>query len=134
METFPRAFCLYAAAGETKERKYDKAASLERSTLQKWVKKGGVNFVHQLHILDGKDAALKGQETKAKQLYEKAIVTAARGGFLQDAGLANERYALFLLSRNAVIDASHHMKEALRYYSECGASHKVEQLKEKFSH
>jgi hypothetical protein len=61
---------------------------------------------------------------------ELAVTLAARGGFLQDAGLANERYADFLLRDVPDEDeAAHRMEEAIRFYGNWGAARKVDRLR-----
>ena len=68
-------------------------------------------------------------------MYDKAINVAVRGGYIQDAALGSERYALYLLatgdgasSSNVDLDAKHYMDQAIAYYSEWGALKKVELL------
>ena len=129
-EPFPRALCLYAMVLKTSQSTFLTAARKARSSIAKWVKAGAVNLVHQLLILDAEDAAVKGNLKQAQEVYLKAIIASVRGGFLHDAGLANERYALYLDQHNQKTDASHHMKQAIRYYAEWGASRKVKMLNE----
>ena len=131
-EPFPRGLCLYAMANETRQTKYLSAAQKVRSNMSKWVRSGAINLVHQLLILDAENEAAKGNEHLARKAYGKAIAASVRGGFLQDAGIANERYAIYLLSIGwDGDDACFYIKEAVRYFSEWGASRKVEHLKEK---
>jgi predicted ATPase len=127
---FPQGLCLYARARVTKQRKYLIAARKIRGQLQQWAKQGAVNFLHQLFLLDAEDAILRGHQKAANKCYLKAIRTAARSGFIQDAGMATERYALFLVSVDGPSDAEYYFEESIRYYSEWGSIRKVDQLKE----
>ena len=133
-ESFPRALCLYAHARRTRQKKFIKAARDVRQNLNSWVKKGGINLLHQLLILDAEEAAYRGNVEHAKSNYTKALTTASRGGFLQDAGLANERYASYLLAIDPnSSDATYHYNESIRYYSEWGSNRRVAMLQEKIS-
>ena len=134
-ETFSRAVCLYAMAIKSGgQPKYLKPARKARAGIAKWVKQGAINLLHQLYLLDAEDEVVKGNERQAKSLFNKAITTAVRGGFLCDAGIANERYAVYLESLPKDKDeASHHMKEAINYFSEWGAARKVRLLSEQHS-
>lgn len=154
-ETFSRALCLYAMAIETggnsnsststsnssssSSSRYLKAAREARQSIATWVSNGAINLVHQLLFLDAEDAVAKGSSFSHKQtkkLFGKAITTAVKGGFLQDAGMVNERFAVYLNSKEGSSkksDASFHMKEAKRYYTEWGAFRKAALLEEKYS-
>ena len=131
-ETFSRAVCLYAMAIESDgHAKYLTPARRARSEIAKWVKLGALNLVHQLYLLEAEDAVIRSKEQQARKMFYEAIKGSVRGGFLGDAGISNERYALYLDSlANHDDDASHHMKEAVKYYSEWGAFEKVRRLKE----
>ena len=129
-EPFSRGLCLYAMAIETGQSKYLSAAKKVRSSLSRWVKSGAINLVHQLFILDAEDAVAKGRHSSARNAYGKAIVSSVRGGFLQDSGIANERYATYLLSVDLERDARYYMREAIRFFSEWGAVRKVQRLRE----
>jgi predicted ATPase len=127
--TFPRGLNLYAQARLTRRPKYAKAAAKVRRNLRQWVKQGGVNFFHQLLILDAEDAALRGSEALAKQKFSKAVSVAARSGFIQDAGVANERYALYLISIGKTSDAQYYLNESILCYTKWAAHRKVTMLR-----
>ena len=130
--TFPRAFCLYARARATGQRRLWQNARKVRQVLRLWVRNGGVNFLHQLFLLDAEDAVLRGDAVAASKAYSAAITTAARSGFVQDAGLANERYADFLVSlQDGTADVDYHYREAIKYYSEWGSSGNVASVRQK---
>ncbi|KAL3924627.1 MAG: hypothetical protein SGILL_000928 [Bacillariaceae sp.] len=129
----PRAICVYGAAvSETKQNKknYLQAAERIRKRLKAFVQRGGVNFLHHLYLLDAEDAALRRKDAVAKKAYEDSIQAGARSGFIQDAGLANERYALYLASRKDIQAARDRYNESIKYYTEWGAHHKVALLQQ----
>ena len=82
-------------------------------------------------MLEAEDAVIHDKKDHIESNYSKAITTASRSGFIQDAGLANERYGSYLLSQNQVSDALFYYKQSLRCYSEWGATRKVEKLRKK---
>ena len=96
-EPFSRALCLYATAIKTGQSRYLKAARKARSTIAKWVRSGAINLVHELLILDAEEAVVKQLKKQIGKAYIQAISVSVRGGFLQDAGIANERYATYLI-------------------------------------
>jgi predicted ATPase len=128
-EAFCRAISLFAMARHTRKIKYKKHAKRVKKTIKSWIKKGNPNVIHYACLLDAEEAALDGKKKEASVLYRKAVTLATRGGFLQDAGLANERYALFLLNDcSQKEEGIYHMNESIRCYSEWGARSKVEML------
>jgi hypothetical protein len=79
-------------------------------------------------------AALKGKIQSAERLFQDAVISAARGGFVHDAALASERYGEFLLNdkpQPSELDkqeALYRFGEAIKYYSDWGAVSKVASL------
>jgi predicted ATPase len=127
-EPFSRALCLYAMAIKTTQKKYLRAARKAREVISRWAKLGALNLVHQGLILNAEEAVVRRNIKRAKHLYRHGIAASFRGGFLQDAGIANERYALFLLEHDAMDNTKHYMQEAVRCYDEWGAARKVQVL------
>jgi hypothetical protein len=122
-------------ARKTKERKFKKHANKIHSTIKSWVRKGNPNAIHYDRLLDAEKAALDGKSKAAQKNYQSAVVMAARGGFVHDAALANERYGEFLLhDMSDTQEAVFPFEEAIMLYSEWGASKKVELLREQYSY
>lgn len=90
-------------------------------------------MTHFQRLLEAELWAYKGKHYLAKNDYEAGTVLAARGGFIHDAALANERYAEFLLDEmDDKESAVYKLKEAIKLYSEWGAHAKAEQLSRKY--
>ena len=103
-----------------------------REPMYAWVEKGAVNLVHQLLILDAEDAVLRNNEKQARELYHKAIVSAARGVFLQHVGLAHERFAQYQLRLGNSSDVRYHLQESVKYFTDWGACRKVDSMRSKY--
>lgn len=115
-------------ARRTGMRKYKKHALQVKKTVEAWVGKGNPNVRHHLCLLNAEQAALDGKNDQARQLYGEAITLSARGGFIHDAALANERYADFVID-NDRDEAEYRLRESIRYYSQWGATQKVAMLR-----
>ncbi|KAL3944185.1 MAG: hypothetical protein SGBAC_001742 [Bacillariaceae sp.] len=121
---------LYAAARQTKKRKYRAGAQKWHKRIEKWASKGNPNVLHYLLLLDAEKAALKNKYNIAEEKYKSAILYSGRMGELHHAGFFNERYADFMIyAHNDVDEAKYHFQEAIRYYDEWGASEKVTALR-----
>ncbi|CAB9497183.1 Transcriptional regulator [Seminavis robusta] len=132
-DKFLRGVCLYAAAINTGKRKYIQGANVIRKVISSWVKKGNPNSMHHASILDAEFNRMKKNWTEASKCYERAIAMAGRSGFLHDSALAEERYATHLLNPKGDFDKDNaclHMTNAIKLYSEWGASEKVRLLRQ----
>jgi tetratricopeptide (TPR) repeat protein len=136
---FPAAlFCggisSFEMARKTKKQKFKKHAKKIHATIKSWVKKGNPNVIHYDRLLDAERAALNRKSNSALKHYQSAVSLAARGGFVHDAALANERYAEYLLhDMSDRQEAIFYFEEAIKFYSEWGALKKVDLLRGKYS-
>ena len=112
--------------------------------MKQFIKKGNPNFYHMEMILDAEYAFVQGRMNDAIRLYEKAIVFCARGGFLMHAGVAAERLGSYCFERDQADDshlvdkgrlseALFRLEQAIQFYREWGAHHKVGLLQEEYS-
>ena len=121
---FLRGVCLYAAAKSRpkRRRRYRSHGKKVLAILEKFVCQGDINVRHHAALLAAEDLTLQRKFREARQSYESAIVGASRGGFIHDAAMANERYALCLLHElKDTESARFHFGEADRLYREWGA-------------
>ena len=131
-----RGLALLAMARKTKSRKYVKAAVKgPMAQIKNWLKQGNPYVNHWSSLLDAELAALNGRKQTAKKRYERAVVLAAGGGFMQDAAIASERYGRFLIETEGPSggnEATFRLKEAAKFYSEWGAHARLRVLREEF--
>lgn len=128
MEPFYRGISLYAMARKVGDKKYKAAARQVRKLYQIWVKKGCVNLVGFLKVLDAEDLALSGRKNSACKKYEDAIAILVNGGFYSNAGVACERYGYHLVEIGQKVELRGKLLQAKSYYGRWGATRKVEQL------
>ena len=98
-------------------------------TVRGWAKKQNPNIEHSLHLLEAELASFEGKKKKAISHYRDAIAKAEKNGFLQDQALSNELASLYFDSIGDATQRSVHWENAFRFYSEWGATAKVEQLR-----
>ena len=129
--TFLEALVLIKAAhaSETwyKRWKWKRKAIKSINIIRKWAKKGNVNVIHYLHLLEAELAVLNGNNNVAENSYQLAITVAEKNGLIQDLALSHE------LASSSMGDDNHrdyHMKNAIKCYSEWGATKKARQLKD----
>ena len=93
-----------------------------------WVKRGNVNLVHILHLLEAELAYLNGHNIVAEESYQLAISTSSANGFRQDTALSHELASMYYGSKGDTCKRDDHMKHALLCYEEWGAWAKVDKL------
>ena len=131
-DPFARGLCLYAAAEKNsiKKRLYRRHAEKCRSTLKAWAHKGAQTTIHQLMLLDAEHEAGAGKEEAAKTHFLKSCVSAA--AYVQDAALANERFATFLFKIGDADEGKNRLLMSIALYRDWGANAKVEKLLQEY--
>lgn len=114
-----------------KKRKLKKRALKPIKILRGWAKKGNMNVVHYVHLVEAQLAALEGKNNKAEEKYKLAIASATRNGFIQDRALMHELASEhFSITKNNYWK-DYHFDSAIKSYTDWGASIKVAQLESK---
>ena len=104
-----------------------KSAHKTIQIIRGWAKKGNVNVVHYLHILEAELAVLNGNN-KAKEEFNAAIATSSRNGFLHDRALAHELASAYFKVQGDDNWEKYHIDRSIACYQEWGCSEKVKQL------
>lgn len=119
-----------------KSRKARKKLGLKAlKTIKGWLKQGNPSVVHQDSLLDAEKAVLEGKVDVAEKHYRSAASIAARSGFSNDAAIACERFGEFLLEFSRDEEAAaNQFQNSIRFYTEYGATKKVDLLAGKYSH
>ena len=130
LDKFLIGVCLYDAAIRTGRRKYRNRANAIRATIHSWVNRGNPNVNHYACLLDAEFFRMKNQTSMASKFYENAVIIAGRAGLLQDAALAQERYALCILNSKGGSreEARFHIRKAMELYGEWGADAKTKSI------
>ncbi|KAL3922936.1 MAG: hypothetical protein SGARI_006337 [Bacillariaceae sp.] len=135
MEVFSKGISSFVAARTASEKRmrnrYRKNAMEIRTRVKDWINKGCPNFSHLDLFFDAEVAAGQGKRHAAVQNYQTAIIIAARGGWMMDAGYFSEILAEYLLEIGERDDAVFRLQEALKYFREFGALRKAAMIEEK---
>ncbi|MGE0452136.1 MAG: AAA family ATPase [Vicinamibacteria bacterium] len=102
--------------------------ALARRTLRRWALRCPESFDHRYLLVEAERLRALRKAEQAAAAYHHAIAAAKRGGFLQDAALAEELAAEHHLSQGDSVPAQAHLRAALAGYRQWGASAKVEDL------
>ncbi|MCB2188645.1 MAG: diguanylate cyclase [Deltaproteobacteria bacterium] len=96
--------------------------------MQVWAENSPANFRHKHTLVEAERARVAGRDWEALRLYEAAITEAQEAGYVNNAALAHELCARFLLARDLPRTAAIHLTEARYAYQKWGAKAKVAHL------
>ncbi len=113
-------------------------ATMERlganlAQLRVWSDNCPENFLAKRLIVEAEIARIRGDETAATDCYDRAIDAANEGQFVQDAALANELAARYVMERRPTSRVgAMYLRDARYAYRLWGADRKVEELEIEF--
>jgi predicted ATPase/DNA-binding CsgD family transcriptional regulator/GAF domain-containing protein len=124
---------LYSEMSLRDKKYYWKKLKKNQSQMKRWSEACKENFLHKYLLVDAEIARLQNKKEKAMLLYDQAIRSAQKNGYLQNEALANELAARFYLSNGLEKIARAYMLDACQGYRNWGALAKVEELKQRYS-
>jgi len=129
LESFHRAVALYASAIKTRNGKYKRVANKIRKRLTALARYENTTIQYYCLFLSAEHLALKKKHNEAKLKYEQALEEVGKLGHLHHLGLFNERYSDFLQRElKSEQESRYRLEQAIRYYRQWGAVHKVKSL------
>jgi signal transduction histidine kinase len=102
--------------------------------LSRWGENCPETFENRVALVGAEIARLEGRELDAERLYEQAIQSARKNGFVQNEALANELAAQFYAARGFEKIANAYLRDARYCYLRWGADGKVRQLDQLYPH
>jgi predicted ATPase len=113
---------------KTGKRKYKLMAASCTKEMKRMMSTKGINTLHRYLLLKALVAAIK-KKKDTKECFDKAIMTAGRTGFTQDAALGNELAGDYFLSMDNEYWCKFYFTRAYELYTEWGALAKVAHFK-----
>lgn len=99
-----------------------------RRRLRDWARQAPANFEHKYLLVEAELARVRRRWPRAVRLYEAAVASARKYGFLHSGALACECAARFYLAGGLASAARGYLEEAREGYRQWGAVTKVRQL------
>ena len=123
----------YAEVDTTTQAIYLHKLNVNLEKFQQWAMHCPTNYQHKFLLIQAEIARICQQDYQAMELYDKAIVSAAENGYLQNEALANELAFRFYLAKDRKNLAKVYLTEARYRYLKWEAIGKVQQLDEQYS-
>jgi PAS domain S-box-containing protein len=125
---------LYEKAPADEQSDWHELLSAHREKLREWTDNNPTTFGDKYALVSAEIAHLEGRYTEAMRLYEQAIQSARRNGFVQNEGTAQEAAARFYAAHGAESVAHACLRNARHCYLRWGAFGKVRQLEQLHPH
>ncbi len=122
---------LWDGASEERRPEHLDALAEHCKQLQIWANHCPANFRDRAELVGAELARLTGRDLEAARLYEAAIGSAHRNGFVQNEGLAHELAARYYLAHGLETAGYAHLRNARNCFERWGAHGKVKQLEER---
>lgn len=104
----------------------------QQNSMRKWADSCPDNFLHKYQLVEAEIARFLGNQQKAMTLYDDAIKSASKSGYVQEEAMANERAAEFYFGIGKEKVAQVYLTDAYYGYAKWGAIAKVRQLEEQY--
>jgi PAS domain S-box-containing protein len=119
---------LYENAAADEQQAWRELLTAHRKQLREWAENYPPTFGDKHALVSAEIARLEGRDADAMRLYEQAIQSARKHGFVQNEGLAYELAARFYEARGVDSIAHAYLRNARYGYLRWGADGKVGQL------
>ena len=100
--------------------------------LEVWAEVNPETFEDRAALVGAEIARIEGRVLDAQELYEKAIRSARKYGFVQNEAVANELAGCFYSARGFEKIATTYLRDARHCYLRWGADGKVRQLEQRY--
>jgi PAS domain S-box-containing protein len=124
---------LYDQASAEQQREWRELLTAHFEQLREWDETNGSTFRDKVALVAAETARIDGRNEEAMRLYEEAIKTAHKNGFVQNEAVANELASRFYGKGGFETIARAYLKEARYAYIRWGANGKVRQLEDQHS-
>lgn len=129
---------LFSSSSPRTRRRFSRRMHQDIRQMKKWAEDCPENFLHKYYLMDAERERVSGDALKAMDLYDKAMETAGKNGFIHHAAMACELAGRFYYTSSKFkVQGSKLggmcLREACSGYHQLGAMPKVHALEEEFA-
>ena len=122
---------LYADASENQKEEILTKIDTKRSQMELWAKQAPMNFLHKFYLIEAERHRVLGNNSEAREYYDRSIALAQEHEYLNEEALAYELAGKFYLVRQNRV-ARHYLQDAHYTYQRWGAVAKVKDLEARY--
>jgi signal transduction histidine kinase len=123
---------VFLDAEESEKKNILERVAANQDKMKLWAQHAPMNFLHKFHLVEAERARVLGNESEAREQYDRAIDLAREHEYVNEEALANELAAKFYLARGQVRIAHHYLRDAHYAYLRWGAMAKVRDLETRY--
>ncbi len=121
-------FMVYALQTNISSKNLNMIKSIYNKKFKRWASINPKSFMHLKLIMEAEISRIKKKTFEYIFLYDEAILSARKNGWLRDEAMANELCAKHLLKENKNKLAVGYLEEAIKLFASWGAKRKVIEL------
>ncbi|MFY9440837.1 MAG: AAA family ATPase [Tepidanaerobacteraceae bacterium] len=123
---------IYEDIPASQRRRLSRILRDNQKQMKKWAISCPENFLHKFQLVEAERMRIRRNKRQAEELYEKAIQAAYESGYQQNEAIACELAAKFYIAEGKQRVAKIYMNDALKLYSQWGASAKVKEIRQRY--
>ncbi|NLY42924.1 MAG: GAF domain-containing protein [Clostridiaceae bacterium] len=123
---------IYDKLSLREKKRFLRTINKNRRYMKKWSDSCPANFQHKYVMVEAEISRILGRKNKAMELYDEAIESAHKNGYLQNEAIACELAAKLYMAEGRNKIAKVYMNDAFRLYCQWGAKAKVQDLKSRY--
>lgn len=123
---------VFPEAGESERNGILERVAANQEKLRLWAQHAPMNFLHKFRLVEAERARVLGNESGAREYYDRAIDLAREHGYVNEEALAGELAAKFYLARGQTRIALYYLRDAHYAYLRWGALAKVKDLEARY--
>ena len=107
---------------------WSKRADAARKQIENWIRDGNVNCSHLMPLVQAEISVLKGKKNQARKHFQRVVLQAKSGPYLQDRAISLERAAVFFLTDGDTVAATTYYMRSKDLFKEWGAYAKIRSM------
>lgn len=119
---------VYPNASRSEQSQILATLAANQAKLSHWATSAPVNYQHRFELVEAEQHRVFDRKLEAIEMYDRAIATAQKNGYLHEAAIANERAVLFYCQWQKEKLAQSYFADAYYGFLRWGARAKVQQL------
>jgi len=123
---------LFSDASKPEQEEIQAKINANQEKMKLWAHHAPMNYLHKFYLVEAEQARVLGNDSEAREGYDKAIDLAIENQYPNDAALAYELAGRFYLIRGQTRIARQYLRDAHYAYQRWGAIAKVKDLEQRY--
>ncbi|MBP0029437.1 AAA family ATPase [Roseofilum sp. Guam] len=123
---------IFSKSSESTQESILEEVAANQELMENWAGHCAANCLHKFYLVEAERARILGQDSNAREYYDRAIAGAQENEYLNEEAIACELAGMFYLARGQDRVASYYLNDAHYAYLRWGANAKVRDLETRY--